>query len=316
MIAAVLGGRGADTAPWPFGFWAMSDYDAQLETATHRLLALGSASADSRFATIDGRRLHYLEAGAGEPLLLLHGAGGGAANWYRLIAPLAEQYRVLAPDLPGFAFSDPINAGVYLGRQVGELIAAWLQSIGVARAKVVGTSFGGLVALRLAESFDTPRVVVTDTVGLASRTSILLRLATLPFIARLVIAPSRRGTRVLLRRVLTSTPLRAADEHALAEYLYWSAKRNDSAAMARAFTRFASMRGQRDVVSVDQLRRLADRLLLIWGERDRFLPLADIQQNCALAGCREVRIIPGAGHSPNWERPEMLLDIIRDFLNE
>jgi pimeloyl-ACP methyl ester carboxylesterase len=311
MIAAALGGRGAS------GYRGRSAlYDDQLRAAMHRLLVLGGASAESRTGLIGGRRLHYLEAGAGDPLLLLHGASGGAANWYRLIGPLAERYRVLAPDLPGFGFSDAVDPNSHLGQQIARIVADWLSSMGVTQTKVVGTSFGGLVALRLAELMDTDRIVVTDTVGISSGLPLLLRLATLPIAARLAVSPSRRGTRMLLKHVLTSTPLPAPHEAALTDYLYWSAKRNDVRTMARAFTRFASLRGQRDVLTLDELRAVADRLLVIWGEQDGFLPLADTRQICVLAGCGEVRIIRGAGHSPNWERPDLLLDTIREFLNE
>ena len=71
---------------------AKSDHDPPLERAMHRLLALEHAGCASRQSVIDGRRLHYLEAGSGPPLLLLHGASGGGANWYRLIGPLARRW--------------------------------------------------------------------------------------------------------------------------------------------------------------------------------------------------------------------------------
>jgi pimeloyl-ACP methyl ester carboxylesterase len=309
MIAAGLGGRGASQHRGRSAF-----YDQQLEAAMYRLLHLGGASCQRNFSALEQRRLHYLEAGAGRPLLLLHGAGGGAANWYRLFASLSTRWRVLAPDLPGFGFSDPVEPAAPLGQQVAAFLAEWLRSIGVDRAHVIGTSFGGLVALRLDRHIAIPRLAVIDSVGLDARMPLLLRLATLPVIARLVVAPTRRGTRAMFRHALTSARLPAEHEQALIDYLYWSAKSNDARTMARAFTRFAGISGQRDVVTVDQLRNIAERLLLIWGERDDFLPVAHVRRVCALAGCSDVRIIPGAGHSPNWEQPERLLNVINEFL--
>ena len=282
----------------------------------HRLLELGGADCKSQFTTIDGRRLHHLESGSGPTLLLLHGAGGGAANWYRLIAPLSRTYRVIVPDLPGYGFSDAIEPNAPLGQQVAELLMRWLHPLDVRQAHIAATSFGSLVGLRLAERMDVGRMVLTDAVGLSSRMSWLLRLGTLPLLSRFVVAPSRRGTRALLRRVLTAAPLDPDHEQALANYLYWSARHGDVATMARAFSRFAGWSGQRDVVTTDQLAVLADRLLLVWGEQDDFLPIAHVQDNCRLAGCNPIRIIPGAGHSPNWERPEQLLNVIQEFLNE
>src|SRR5687768_1689838 len=159
MIAAALGGRGAHKHR---GRSAL--YDQQLRSAMDSLLALGRADCRSLNSSISGRRLHYLESGEGRPLLLLHGAGGGAANWYRLFAPLARRWRVLAPDLPGFGFSDPIEPSAPLGEQVAQILAQWLQSLDVRQAHVVGTSFGGLAALRLTQFFDVKKIVVTDSV--------------------------------------------------------------------------------------------------------------------------------------------------------
>src|SRR5687768_10822661 len=224
MFAAGLGGRGAQHR----GRSAI--YDRDLQTAQARLLALGGVyDARSRSSSIDGRRLHYLEAGSGEALLLLHGAGGGAANWYRLIAPLARDWRVLAPDLPGFGFSDPIDPVAPLGHQTARIIADWLQSIGVLRAHVIGTSFGGLTALRLAQHFAVQKLVAVDSVGIDRRMSWQLRLATLPFIARMVVTATRGGTRAMLRHALTSTRLPQNHEDALVDYMCASARRGDGA---------------------------------------------------------------------------------------
>ena len=309
MIAAALGGRGTS------GYRGRSAFN-ELETAMGRLLELGGATCHSRSISVHGRRLHYLESGSGDPVVLLHGAGGGAANWYRLIGPLSEQYRVLVPDLPGFGFSESILPEAPLGRQVASVVRAWLSALGVEHVRAVGTSFGALVALRLAGMLDVRKIVVTDAVGLSREMPWLLRLATLPGIARLAVAPTRRGTRMLLRRVLTTAPMPIEHEAALADYLYWSARGSDVALMARAFTQFAGLIGQRDVLTTDELRALADRLLLVWGEWDAFLPVTSVRRTCALAGCRPVRIIPGAGHSPNWEQPGELLNVIEDFLSE
>jgi 4,5:9,10-diseco-3-hydroxy-5,9,17-trioxoandrosta-1(10),2-diene-4-oate hydrolase len=309
MIAAELGGRGAQ------GHRGRSAFrDQELQRAMSQLLALGGASCQSAFTFRDGRRLHYLEAGAGPPLVLLHGAGGGAANWYRLIAPLSAHFRVLVPDLPGYGLSDAIEPGRSLGHQVAGIVAHWLRAIGVGRTHVMGTSFGGLVALRLPAHFDVDRVICVDSVGLSRHISFLLRLATLPLIAPWVVAPSRAGTRLMLRHALTSSRLPREHESALVDYLYASARNADGRMLARAFAQFAGPDGQREVLSTAELIHLRERLLVIWGERDTFLPVSGVAQACALAGCDEVRMIPHAGHSPNWEQPEQLLKETQSFL--
>src|SRR5688572_26558203 len=149
MIAAGLGGRGASGHRGRSAF-----YDQQLQTAMTELLELGGAVCTSCFMDLQGRRFHFLESGDGPPLLLLHGAGGGAANWYRLIPALSQTHRVIAVDLPGYGFSEAIEPARALGRQVAALVAEWIGQLGLRQVSVIGTSFGGLVALRLAEIAD------------------------------------------------------------------------------------------------------------------------------------------------------------------
>jgi pimeloyl-ACP methyl ester carboxylesterase len=283
-----------------------------LQAAMTRLLELGGATCVSHNLEVDGRRLHFLDAGSGPPLLLLHGAGGGAANWYRLIAPLSERWRVLAPDLPGFGFSEAIEPRAPLGAHVASIIASGLEQLDVANPDVVGTSFGGLVALRLAQQSQARRLFVLDLVGL-SRLGWLLRSATAPGVAKWTVSPSRVGTRLMLRHALTSSRLPREHENALVDYLYASARRSDPRLLARAFMLFGS---SGDILTQSELAALAPRLMLAWGERDRLVPLAAIERVAALAGCPPVRIIPSAGHSPNWEQPQVVLDEIAAFLTD
>jgi pimeloyl-ACP methyl ester carboxylesterase len=102
-----------------------------------------------RFAELDGGRIRYFVAGEGEPLLLLHGLGGGAANWVELAAALAEKRRVLVPDLPGHGRSAPL-AGQPSMDDFAECAGRLAEYEGLVPAAVVGHSFGALVALRLA----------------------------------------------------------------------------------------------------------------------------------------------------------------------
>ncbi len=307
MIAAGLNGHGAEHRGRS-AFWG-----AQLDRAMQKLLALGGAQVERHVSIFPTGPFHSITAGHGRPLLLLHGASGGGANWYRLIGGLARSRRVLAPDLPGFGFSAAIEPEAPVGGQIAELLADWLRSIGIEEADVVGTSFGGLVALRLTQCFAVRRLVLIDAVGLAPTLPGKLRVLALPFVARLAAQPSRLGTRLLLRHVLTAGGLDEVHENALVDYLHASARHGDVHMVARGFRQFAAGI-QQEAVTQAELNALRDRTLILWGERDTFLPVAEFERACALAGCAPVRIIPGAGHSPNWEAPQLVLHEIENFL--
>ncbi len=280
-----------------------------------QLLSLADVAATSHEAVVAGTRLHYLEAGRGEVILLLHGAGGGAANWYRLIGPLSAQYHVFAIDLPGFGLSDSITPSVPLGRHVAELIATLLRERDIQPRHLIGTSFGGLVAARLAQRIAPRCLILIDPAGLWPDASLGLRLVCNRLMQSIPLKQSRRGVKWLFRHVLVARRPAPADEAALIDYIYWSSLRADRRAMARAYTLFAGLRGQMEVLSPDELRALARHTLILWGEQDRFLPAPEARRAAALAAGAQLRIIPGAGHSPTWEAPAPVLQEISTFLN-
>lgn len=100
-----------------------------------------------RFVRTPRHRIHYVEAGAGHPVVLLHGGGPGASgssNFAPNIVPLAEHFRVLAPDMPGWGESDTSTAG---GRDHAGVLLDLLDALQIPRAAVVGNSVGGMTAV-------------------------------------------------------------------------------------------------------------------------------------------------------------------------
>lgn len=108
-----------------------------------------------QFVEAEGLRIHYWEAGQGEPVVLVHGASGNLRDWTFDIAPLlAQKYRVIAVDRPGFGYSErPPEDGSDASVQARILRTA-TKSIGAERPVVIGHSWGG--ALSLAWAVDEP----------------------------------------------------------------------------------------------------------------------------------------------------------------
>ncbi len=113
----------------------------------------------SRFVLVDGVRTHYLEAGAGRPLVLLHDGGfGGAARltWFMNIAALASQYRVIAPDWLGFGDTDKLyDFGGNRTRRLRHM-TRFLEAICVDEAAFIGCSMGATLLLQVAATGEQP----------------------------------------------------------------------------------------------------------------------------------------------------------------
>jgi pimeloyl-ACP methyl ester carboxylesterase len=105
-----------------------------------------------KFIEVDGVRLHYLEYGAGPPVLLVHGANVQAADFLacRLIEKLATRYRVIAFDRPGYGYSERPRGRVWSPKAQALLLERACAALAVKNPIVLGHSFGTLVALSLA----------------------------------------------------------------------------------------------------------------------------------------------------------------------
>ncbi len=122
-----------------------------------------NAGIESRFADVDGLKLHYLTAGHGPTIILLHGYTQTSRMWRPLIPKLADKFTVIAPDLPGIGDSAIPKDGLDM-KTSAIRIHALAKSLGVTKARVVGHDIGLMVAYAYAAQFptETEKLVVMD----------------------------------------------------------------------------------------------------------------------------------------------------------
>src|SRR5215469_6100007 len=118
---------------------------------------------ESRFAQVEGIKLHYLTAGHGPAVILLHGYAETSRMWRPLIPKLTEKFTVIAPDLPGIGDSDIPKDGLDM-KTAAIRIHGLAKSLGVSKARVVGHDIGLMVAYAYAALFPTEveKLVVMD----------------------------------------------------------------------------------------------------------------------------------------------------------
>jgi len=273
---------------------------------------------DMKYLELNGDRVAYQDEGHGSAVLLIHGMGGSSQTWREVLPHLAARHRVIAPDLIGHGQSDKPRTDYSLGA-----FAVWLRDLldqlGISRVTVVGHSLGGGVAMQFAHQHPdyVERMVLISSGGLGSEVGHTLRLMSAPgaeFVLP-VIAPQKvvaAGER--LRGWLASLGVRSAQADET-----WSAY----SSLADPKTRIAFLRTLRSVVdyrgqSVSAFNKMHFTAglptLLIWGERDRLIPMAHGRDaHEALPGSALVTL-DGVGHFPHVEAPLAVTDTIDDFM--
>src|SRR6185295_20152357 len=118
--------------------------------------------------TVFGQKIHYVEAGSGPTVILLHGLGGSTQVWQLNIAALAEKYHVVVPDQIGFGKSDKPLVN-YRIRTYVDFLDQFCKQLEIERATLVGNSMGGWIAAMFTASFPdrVDKLVLVDAAGYA-----------------------------------------------------------------------------------------------------------------------------------------------------
>ncbi len=267
---------------------------------------------DERFADVRGCRLRYLVAGEGEPLLLVHGLGGAAANWLALAPLLLEGRRVLVPELPGHGGSAPLPAAPSLNAFADRIALLAERELG--EAAVVGHSLGGAISLRMAiRRPDLVRaLVLAGSAGISSGTRSARYALTVTGLLKpgKRIAPHRAAVaRSTLLKTLVFGRWGVSDPPALPEemaraFLSGPARHTDTVSAATALIR-DDPRPDLDGVTCPSL--------VLWGARDHQLPVGDAFEYARRLRA-PLRVIADCGHLLIGERPDACADAIQEFL--
>jgi pimeloyl-ACP methyl ester carboxylesterase len=264
-------------------------------------------------ARVLGARVRFAAGGAGPPLVLVHGLGGAGSNWTELAALLAARFRVLVPDLPGHGGSEPLpgSAGI---SSYAEAVALLAEREGMLPAALAGHSFGGAVALRLAlrRPEAVSALVLAAAAGISSsalraRAGLgvlgLFRPSRVAAHHRHRVAKSRRLKRLVFS-MLAADP-EALSAEAVHGFLAGSPLVTDSRTAAEAlFAEDARV----------ELGGLGCPVLVVWGARDRFLPLEDGFEYARRLGAA-LRVLPDTGHLLVAERPAECAALVQEFLS-
>ena len=272
-------------------------------------------SDHSRFAEIDGVRVHYQEAGVkGNPVLvLIHGFASSTLVWSKVFLSLAKAgFHVIAPDLLGYGYSGkPRNGDYTIAGQASYLIKL-LDHLRIRRATLVGSSYGGAVAATCA--LDHPqkveKLVLVGTVNNNRPLEFkLMRLFGSPLFGD-VVSPLLIGSRRLLRQRMKRVYDRHAwvlDERRVDARHFPLRASGTQRAIIRTVRGWNAERISRDAHLIRQ------PVLLLWGENDIEVPLSDGERlHESIPGSRFI-VFLNCGHLPHEEYPEAFTKLVAEF---
>jgi 4,5:9,10-diseco-3-hydroxy-5,9,17-trioxoandrosta-1(10),2-diene-4-oate hydrolase len=273
----------------------------------------------SRYAQVrDDMRLHFHEAGVGNPqiVVLLHGGGPGASSWSnfsRNIAVLARHFHVLAVDQPGYGQSDKHAEHEQYNRYSATALLNLFDHLKIERADLIGNSLGGGTAVRFA--LDNPkragRLVLMGPGGLSVNLFAPDPTEGVKLLGRFTADPTRENMEKFLRIMVFDQKLITPE---LVEERFAIASTPESLAAARAMGKsFAGADFELGMMWRD-VYKLRQRVLLIWGREDRVNPL-----DGALVALKQIprvqlHVFGQCGHWAQLEKFDEFNKLTVDFL--
>jgi 4,5:9,10-diseco-3-hydroxy-5,9,17-trioxoandrosta-1(10),2-diene-4-oate hydrolase len=264
-------------------------------------------------------KLHYEQAGEGPVVVLLHGGGPGASgmsNFGRNLPVLAEHFRTIVVDQPGFGKSDkpPVEGNFFTF--AANALAGLLDDLGVARVNLIGNSLGGGTAVRFAldHSERAGRLVLIGPGGLSLNvfspdpTEGVKRLAEFPGSP----GPSREKMAAFIRTMIFDQ--RLVTDELIDERFAAASDPEQLAAMASMGASFFDPRYFEDGMLWREVHRLKNQVLLIWGREDRVNPLDGALVALKLIRRAQLHVFSGCGHWAQLEKFDEFNKLAISFL--
>jgi len=274
---------------------------------------------NSHFVEVDGVTVHYQEFGdaANPTLILIHGYTASTYVWQTVAPMLAdENFHVVAVDLLGFGFSEKPAWFEYSIVSQARMIERFMDRIGIGRAILVGSSYGGAVASTVALDYRerVEKLVLVDAVcNDEAKQNVLLRLVSMRGVGEILspfLIDSRRFLKLRMRRTIAPVnhhlitkerieavhrPLRAKNAHhsVLASARNWNANRIED-----------------DAYLINQ------PTLIIWGEDDNVIPVRNGEKLYDSILNSRLVVLKDCGHIPQEEKPERFVELVSAFCRD
>jgi len=269
-------------------------------------------SPKNAYVSALGVNLHYQDTGPSKnviPIVFLHGFGASLQTWDTWAQALSDDYRVISVDLPGFGLTGEDPSGIYTDQRSVEVLEAFLKELKIPKVVLVGNSMGGKFAWQFAARYpnQVSKLVLISPDGYASPGIEYGKKAKVPAIADLY--------RYFFSKTFLAMNLEPA---------YANPKTLNDALVNRYYdlmlapgVRGAILARMQQTVLQDPVPSLASiqvPTLLIWGEKDAFIPISNSNDYLKVMPNAKRVSLPNIGHLPQEEQPSIGLQVLKEFL--
>lgn len=255
----------------------------------------------TKFAEVWGYKIRYLEDGKSDmTIILIHGLGGSAERWLEVIPRLSVRYRVIAIDMIGFGYSDKPSED-YTIEFFAKFLSAFIDTLGLKRPILVGSSLGGQIAAHCASTNPSIEKVVLVAPSGAMKSST-------PAIDAYMMAalyPNALSAREAFEMM---SRYGKVDEFTVTDFV----KRMSMPNAKLAF--ISAVLGIKNSVLEHSLQKIDVPTLLIWGKQDRMIPITYAEKFLSnIRDCIFLRL-DDCDHLPHVEKPEIFSNSVLEFL--
>jgi 2-hydroxy-6-oxonona-2,4-dienedioate hydrolase len=267
---------------------------------------LSEQSTPQKFTNVNGYMIRYLDYGPPDRkiLILLHGLGASAERWSRVIPALSRDYRVIALDIIGFGYSDK-PAVEYTMDFFIDFFRSFLDNLGIFKTSIIGSSLGGHIASEFAVRFNqmVEKLVLVSPAGMMRKSS--------PTLDRYIMAalyPEYQRVYDTFREMVYDP--NAVNQELLMDFL------NRMSLPNAKYAFMSTLLGMRYAPSlIGRLSNITAPTLLVWGENDTTIPLAEYaNQYNGIPNMEELVVVKKCGHIPPVEKPATFNRIVLRFL--
>ena len=269
-------------------------------------------SSQTAYVSALGVNLYYQDTGPSKnaiPILFLHGFGASLQTWDTWAQALSDEYRVISVDLPGFGLTGEDPSGIYTDQRSVEVLEAFLKELNIPKVVLVGNSMGGKFAWQFAARYpnQVSKLVLISPDGYASPGIEYGKKTEVPAIADLYRYFFSRMFLVMNLKPAYANPNTLNDALVNRYYDLMLAPGVRGAILGRM---------QQTVLQdpVPSLSSIQVPTLLIWGEKDAFIPIRNSNDYLKVMPNAKRVSLPNIGHLPQEEQPSIGLAALKEFL--